>query len=102
MNFQTQYNHDKDVVDQALGTYFQDDTAPYHTLLEAMRYSLTAGGKRLRPVLVLAFCRACGGAAQAALPAHARLKWCIPIHSFTTICPVWTTTSCAAVSPRTM
>lgn len=49
MNFQTQYNHDKDVVDQALGTYFQDDTAPYHTLLEAMRYSLTAGGKRLRP-----------------------------------------------------
>ncbi len=29
-------------------------------LVEAMRYSLLAGGKRIRPVLTLEFCRACG------------------------------------------
>ncbi len=36
-------------------------------LTEAMRYSLLAGGKRLRPILVLEFCRACGGEDAAAL-----------------------------------
>ena len=39
-----------------------------HRLLEAMRYSLLAGGKRVRPVLVLAFCEAAGGDAEKALP----------------------------------
>ncbi len=35
---------------------------------EAMRYSLLAGGKRIRPVLALAFARLCGGIWQEALP----------------------------------
>ena len=35
---------------------------------ESMRYSLLAGGKRVRPVLTLAFCQACGGDPQRALP----------------------------------
>lgn len=30
-------------------------------IVEAMEYSLTAGGKRLRPVLMMEFCRMCGG-----------------------------------------
>ena len=38
-------------------------------LLEAMRYSLLAGGKRIRPILLLQFCRLCGGDEDAALPA---------------------------------
>ena len=42
---------------------------PYARLLGAMRYSLTAGGKRLRPILTLEFCRLCGGDVHAALPA---------------------------------
>ena len=33
---------------------------PQKPLIEAMRYSLFAGGKRIRPVLALAFCEACG------------------------------------------
>lgn len=45
-----------------------DDKLPQHRLLEAMRYSLLAGGKRVRPVLVLAFCEAAGGDAEKALP----------------------------------
>lgn len=35
---------------------------------EAMRYSLLSGGKRIRPILALAFCEACGGEALSALP----------------------------------
>ncbi len=38
-------------------------------LTESMRYSLLAGGKRLRPVLTLEFCRACGGEYADALDA---------------------------------
>ena len=34
---------------------------PQQTLFESIRYSLLAGGKRLRPVLVFDFCRMCGG-----------------------------------------
>ncbi len=34
---------------------------PQQTLFEAMRYSLLAGGKRLRPVMVYDFCRMCAG-----------------------------------------
>lgn len=37
-------------------------------LFEAMRYSLLAGGKRIRPILLLEFCRLCGGDPCAALP----------------------------------
>lgn len=35
-------------------------------LFDAMRHSLTAGGKRIRPALIYAFCEACGGSPDAA------------------------------------
>ena len=38
-------------------------------LADAMRYSLLAGGKRIRPILALEFCRMLGGDVEAALPA---------------------------------
>ena len=41
---------------------------PQHRLIEAIRYSLLAGGKRIRPVLVLSFCEAVGGDPGLALP----------------------------------
>lgn len=37
------------------------ESSGFFTALEAMSYSLENGGKRIRPVLVLEFCRACGG-----------------------------------------
>ncbi len=40
---------------------------PGEGLEEAMAYSLLAGGKRVRPILVLQFCRAMGGSAEQAL-----------------------------------
>ncbi len=39
--------------------FLQDE--PQKELFEAMRYSLLAGGKRLRPIFVFDFCRMCGG-----------------------------------------
>ncbi len=38
------------------------------TLYDSMKYSLSAGGKRIRPVLLMAACEFCGGSAEEALP----------------------------------
>ena len=37
------------------------DSEPQKVLFDSMRYSLLAGGKRLRPIFVYDFCRMCGG-----------------------------------------
>ena len=58
----------KTLVDQALESYFHAEEFPFAGLAESMRYSLLAGGKRIRPMLVLEFCRLCGGSVEAALP----------------------------------
>ena len=51
-------------------------------LMSAMAYSLTAGGKRLRPVLLLAACEMAGGAAEDALPFACALEM---IHTYSLI-----------------
>ena len=51
-------------------------------LAESMRYSLLAGGKRIRPVLALAFCDALGGDTEKALPAACALEM---IHTYSLI-----------------
>ena len=60
---------------------FTDD-APQKELFEAMRYSLLAGGKRLRPVLTQAFCELCGGNAEEALPFGAAIEM---VHTYSLI-----------------
>lgn len=56
--------------------------APQKELFEAMRYSLLAGGKRLRPILVFDFCRMCGGEWQKAVPFAAAIEM---IHTYSLI-----------------
>jgi geranylgeranyl diphosphate synthase type II len=51
-------------------------------LSEAMAYSLLAGGKRLRPILVILACEACGGDVEAALPAACALEM---VHTYSLI-----------------
>ena len=58
----------KEAVDRALEGYFHAEDFPFAELAEAMRYSLLAGGKRIRPTLVLEFCRISGGDVEAAMP----------------------------------
>ncbi|MBE6409161.1 MAG: polyprenyl synthetase family protein [Akkermansia sp.] len=58
-----------------------EDVAPV-TLHKAMRYSIFAGGKRIRPLLCLEAAKACGGSEEAALNAACALE---ALHTYTLI-----------------
>ncbi|MBR4703031.1 MAG: polyprenyl synthetase family protein [Oscillospiraceae bacterium] len=57
MENKTRLERDRELIERRL----QELMPRRDRLTEAMGYSLLAGGKRLRPVLTLEFCRACGG-----------------------------------------
>lgn len=70
------------MVEEALeGALLQQD-GPETRVVEAMRYSLFAGGKRLRPILCLAASEAVGGDLKAAMPAGCALEM---IHTYSLI-----------------
>ena len=62
MDFEREYQGALTLVEKELQGAFTDTMdGPHRELLDAMRYSLLAGGKRVRPVLTLKFCEAmCG------------------------------------------
>jgi len=68
-----------DALDAALP---KGDNSRYALIFEAMRYSLMAGGKRIRPLLTLEFCRVCGGDAKKAMPFALAVEM---IHSYSLI-----------------
>jgi len=68
-------------VEDYLDTFFTEHDSQ-KTLYDAMRYSLLAGGKRIRPILILEFCRVCGGDWKAALPFAAAIEM---IHTYSLI-----------------
>ena len=70
------------VVDQALESYLPAESTEPADLHKAMRYSVFAGGKRVRPVLMLAACQAVGGKRIAALPAACAMEM---IHTYSLI-----------------
>ncbi|MBV8771024.1 MAG: polyprenyl synthetase family protein [Deltaproteobacteria bacterium] len=55
------------LIERQLTIVLPQSNEPAARLVEAMRYSLMAGGKRLRPILALAACEAVGGQLEAAL-----------------------------------
>jgi len=69
-------------VDRALERWLPVETQGAPRLAEAMRYSLFAGGKRIRPALALASCRALGGTDGAVLPYACALEL---IHTYSLI-----------------
>jgi len=62
--------------------YERFDDQPQKQLFEAIRYSLLAGGKRLRPVFAFDFCRMCGGDWHEAAPFAAAIEM---IHTYSLI-----------------
>lgn len=56
------------MIDSSLEEYIMTTGELYDVVKEAMLYSLKAGGKRIRPILVLEFCRMCGGDVSQAMP----------------------------------
>ena len=71
-----------EIINRALFRYIPKTKAGYSYICEAMKYSLEAGGKRIRPVLVLEFCRLCGGDVKAALPFACAVEY---IHTYSLI-----------------
>lgn len=72
----------KEMVEGYLASYFGTEPRSYQRLISSMEYSLTAGGKRLRPALVLEFCRVCGGDVTKALPVACGVEM---LHTYTLI-----------------
>jgi geranylgeranyl diphosphate synthase type II len=67
-------------VDQALNRFLPPASAKPATIHKAMRYSIFAGGKRIRPALCLAAAEACGGRREDALPLACAVE-CIHAYS---------------------
>ena len=59
-----------------------ESNAPQKELIDAMNYSLEAGGKRVRPALVYAFCEALGGSLTSAIAPACAIEM---IHTFSLI-----------------
>ena len=73
----------KNKIESALDKCFlMGEEFPQAKLAESMRYSLLAGGKRIRPMLVLEFCRISGGDVEQALPVACAIEM---LHTYSLI-----------------
>ena len=70
------------IINKSLETSIDNCSFGEDIVHNAMRYSLGIGGKRIRPVLVLEFCRLCGGDINKALPFAAAIEM---IHTYSLI-----------------
>ena len=70
------------LVEAALASYTEEQDADFAREIEAERYSLLARAKRIRPTLVLEFCRLFDGRAEAALPFAAAVEM---VHTYSPI-----------------
>ena len=71
-----------DRFEAALPAYMPRTGGLQTVVAEAMAYACADGGKRIRPVLTLEFCRLCGGDTEAAMPAAAAIEM---IHSYSLV-----------------
>ena len=69
-----------ELVNRALGRFLPSEKTKPVTIHKAMRYSLFAGGKRMRPAVLLAAAEACGGRAEDAVPLACAVE-CIHTYS---------------------
>lgn len=79
---ENRFNEYQARINKALDEAISPSTALYGKIFEAMRYSLNAGGKRIRPVLLLEFARIFGVAENDAMPFAVALEM---IHTYSLI-----------------
>ena len=72
----------RDMVENRLHELFNEAGSNYATLVESMRYSLLAGGKRIRAIMCMKFCEAVGGKLEDALEAACAIEM---LHTYTLI-----------------
>ena len=83
MSFEERSREYREFTEEYLkGIYPQFREEPQRELFDAMEYSLLAGGKRLRPIFVMDFCRMCGGDWRKAAPFAAAMEM---IHTYSLI-----------------
>lgn len=76
------YDDYKKMIDEHLLDFLPNIDNKSISLYESMKYSLTAGGKRIRPVLLLAACDFAGGDVREALPYACAMEY---IHTYSMI-----------------
>jgi len=81
MDIKNYLKEKKALIDSFLESYLSQSLAPKN-LCDSMVYSLSAGGKRIRPVLCLASYEACGGKAEDIIPYASALEF---IHTYSLI-----------------
>lgn len=83
MNLEKQCREYREYVEGYLKEHYDAlNDQPQKLLFNAMRYSLMAGGKRLRPILAFEFCRVCGRDWKNAAPFAAAIEM---IHTYSLI-----------------
>jgi len=82
MEIKRYLNEKKEFVDSALERYFPRETESTSTIHKAIRHSLFAGGKRIRPILAIAAFEAAGGKGDGILPYGCALEM---IHTYSLI-----------------
>lgn len=82
MNVKEQLEEYAQMTEEALERYIPSTDCLQKSVIEAARYSLSAGGKRIRPALVMEFCRVCGGEPETALPVACAIEM---MHTFSLI-----------------
>ncbi len=70
------------LINKDLFEYFDTYLEQYKVIFDSMRYSVENGGKRVRPLLALLFCDACGGDVKKALPVAEAIEY---IHTYSLI-----------------
>lgn len=82
MDFKMQLSTWTKEINEALEQYIIEKQSPEGTIYKAMKYSLAAGGKRLRPVLALAVCELLCGSKHAVFPYACAIEM---IHTYSLI-----------------
>ncbi|MFA6600219.1 MAG: polyprenyl synthetase family protein [Candidatus Omnitrophota bacterium] len=82
MKYETCFKAELSAVEETLDRLLPQEKHYPGVLHEAMRYAVLSGGKRFRPVMVLAACEACGGKAQDALVAAAAVEF---VHGYSLV-----------------
>ncbi|MDO4482123.1 MAG: polyprenyl synthetase family protein [Bacillota bacterium] len=80
--YNEEYYRLKNIADRDLLKYLPEEEEKSRSVLEAMKYSLSAGGKRVRPVLMLAACSLAGGNEEDAVPFACAIEY---IHTYSLI-----------------
>ena len=83
MSSETRFQEYREYIEKYLKDYYNRfDDQPQKILFESMKYSLLAGGKRLRPIFAFEFCRLCGGSWKNAAPFAGAIEM---IHTYSLI-----------------